>query len=69
VKAATARALAETEQILEKTFTLLLEAEEILQRAMEQDETCRPAAIALKALHDKEDISHDVTAEFVQRVI
>ena len=69
VTGAKARALAESEQILEKTFTLLLDAEEILEKAQEQDETCRPAAIALKALHDKEDISHDVTAEFVQRVI
>ena len=69
VQAATARALAEAERILENTLTLLLDAEEILDRALDQDETGKRASITLKALHDKEDISHDATAEFVQRVI
>ncbi len=50
-------------------LTLLQDAEEILDTALDQDETGKLASIALKTLHDKEDISHDATAEFVQRVL
>jgi hypothetical protein len=69
VQAATARALAEAARILEGALTLLQDAEEILDTALDQDETGKLASMALKALHDKEDISHDATAEFVQRVL
>ena len=66
---AKARALARAERILTESVTLLQDAEEILQKAVEQDETYTPAATALKALHNRSNNLHDVTSDFVQLVI
>ena len=66
---AKARALARAERILTESITLLQGAEEILQKAVEQDETYTPAATALKALHNCSNNLHDVTSDFVQQVI
>jgi hypothetical protein len=66
---AKARALARAERILTESITLLQNAEDILQKAVEQDETYTPAATALKALHNRSNNLHDVTSDFVQHVI
>jgi hypothetical protein len=64
-----ARAIDRATKIFETSEPLLQEAEAILQRALDQDETLAATATALDALNDCTDDQHDITASFVQLTI